>query len=71
MARKIDVELREWHSPDRRHTRADIKERLRLKARDEGVAANRLLALISKIFAWALDEEIIDASPAFRSSAPR
>ena len=35
-----------------------------------GIAANRLLALISKIFAWAVDEEIIDSIPALRFHAP-
>ena len=71
MQRKIDVELREWHDiPISDITRADIKERLRLKARDGGIAANRLLALISKIFSWALDEEIIESSPALRLKRP-
>ena len=73
MQRKIDVELRGWHDVQIADiTRADIKELLRLKARglERGVAANRLLALISKIFAWALDEEIIDASPALRLKRP-
>ncbi|HEX2446856.1 MAG TPA: tyrosine-type recombinase/integrase [Methyloceanibacter sp.] len=71
MQRKIDVELADWH--DRQITeitRADIKEKVRLKAREAGVSANRLLGLIGKIFAWALDEEIIDASPALRIKQP-
>ena len=73
MQRKIDVELRGWHDVQIADiTRADIKELLRLKARglERGIAANRLLALISKIFTWALDEEIIDASPALRLKRP-
>lgn len=67
MQRKIDVDLRAWH--DRQIgdiTRRDIKELLREKARKGPIASNRLLALISKIFSWALDEEIIDSSPALR-----
>jgi integrase len=71
MQRKIDVELRDWHDrPIRDITRSDIKERLREKARDGGIAANRLLALISKIFNWAVDEEIIESSPAMRLPRP-
>ena len=71
MQRKIDVELVAWHDrPIREITRSDIKERLREKARDGGIAANRLLALISKIFNWAVDEEIIEASPAMRLQRP-
>ena len=49
MQRKIDVELVAWHDrPIREITRSDIKERLREKARDGGIAANRVLALISR-----------------------
>jgi integrase len=71
MQRKIDVELVAWHDrPIREITRSDIKERLREKARDGGIAANRLLALISKIFNWAVDEEIIESSPAMRLQRP-
>jgi integrase len=71
MQRKIDVELRAWHDLQISEiSRGDIKELLRLKARDGGIAANRLLALISKIFSWAVDEEIIEASPAMRLKRP-
>jgi integrase len=51
-------------------TRADAKAVIREKARTAPIAANRLLSLISKIFAWALDEEIIQASPAVRLKRP-
>ena len=71
MQRKIDVELRDWHDLQITDiTRSMIKERLREKARDGGIAANRLLALISKIFNWAVDEEIIESSPAMRLPRP-
>src|SRR4051812_27736729 len=71
MQRKIDVELRGWHDITMTDiTRGDIKELLREKARTGPVAANRLLALISKIFSWAVDEEIIEASPAMRLKRP-
>jgi integrase len=51
-------------------TRADIKALLREKAITAPIAANRLLGLISNIFTWALDEEIIGASPAVRLKRP-
>jgi integrase len=51
-------------------TRADVKALIREKARKAPIAANRLLSLISKIFTWALDEEIIQASPAVRLKRP-
>ncbi len=60
-------------------TRADIKELLRTTRRKKGkgqnrrggpTAANRLLATISKLFNWALDEEIVQTSPAVRLTPP-
>ena len=51
-------------------TRADVKALIREKARTAPIAANRLLGVIGKIFSWALDEEIIDASPAVRIKRP-
>jgi integrase len=67
MQRKIDVELADWRDFQITDiTRADIKELLRTKARTGPVAANRLLALISKLFSWCVDEEILGASPALR-----
>ena len=66
--RKLDVDiLPHWGShPIATITRADVKELLRHKARTSPVAANRVLALVRAIFNWALDEDIIDASPAVR-----
>jgi integrase len=69
--RKINTDLLEWH--DRQITdirRGDIKELLREKARGAPTSANRLKSLISKIFAWALKEEIIEASPAMKLDPP-
>ena len=71
MQRKIDVDLADWH--DRQITeitRADIKELVRVKARTSPIAANRLLSLISKIFNWAVKEELIEASPAMQIDRP-
>jgi integrase len=69
--RKIDVDLREWHDvPMASITRSMIKEILRVKARTAPIAANRLLALISTIFSWALKEELIESSPAMKIDRP-
>jgi integrase len=71
MQRKINVDLAEWH--DRQIgdiTRADVKELLRVKARSAPISANRLKSQISKIFTWALKEELITASPAVSLDAP-
>jgi integrase len=71
MQRYINGDLAVWHNRQIAEiTRAEIKELLRVKARTSPIAANRLLALISKIFSWALDEELVAASPAVRLSRP-
>jgi integrase len=71
MQRKIDVDLAEWHSIQITDiARKDIKELIRLKARTAPIAANRLLSLITKIFNWALKEELIEASPAMQIDRP-
>ena len=66
--RKINVELLpHWGDrPIAGITRSEVKALLRDKARQSPISANRLAALISKLFAWALEEEIIEASPAAR-----
>jgi integrase len=70
--RKLDKDLLpEWGSrPIQEITRAEIKDLIRRKARNSPVAANRLLALISKFFVWAWDEELIDSSPAVGIARP-
>ena len=71
MQRYINVDLNEWHDRQIAEiTRADIKELIRMKARTAPIAANRLLALISRIFSWALKEELVDASPAMKIDRP-
>src|SRR6476620_11566597 len=63
--------LPEWSDkPIATITRADVKTIIREKARTSPIAANRLLSVISKIFSWALDEEIVGASPAVRIKRP-
>ncbi len=70
--RKIDVEiLPHWRDlPISEITRADVRDLIRSKATTAPVAANRLLALVSRIFMWALDEDLITASPAVRIGRP-
>jgi integrase len=71
MQRTINHDLAEWR--DRQISeisRADIKELLRVKARTAPIMANRVKALISKIFTWAVKEELIAASPALSLDLP-
>jgi len=71
MQRMINSYLKEWHDrPICEITRGEIKELLRVKARTAPVMANRLLSLITKIFNWALKEELIESSPAMRIDRP-
>jgi integrase len=68
LQRMLDKELLpEWGArPIASITRADVKGLIREKARVAPISANRLASLVSKIFGWAVDEDIIAASPAVR-----
>jgi integrase len=44
--------------------RLDVLELIRIVRKDAPVAANRLLAYLKTFFAWAVDQELIEASPA-------
>jgi integrase len=70
--RMIDVDLLpQWgDKPIASITRADVKALIREKARTAPISANRLISLISKMFSWALEEDIIEASPAVRIKRP-
>jgi integrase len=46
--------------------RSEVKALLRAKTQVAPIAANRLGSFISRLFNWALDEELISASPAVR-----
>jgi integrase len=71
MQRKINVELAAWHNVQITDIkRGDIKELVRVKARTAPIMANRLLSLITKIFNWALKEELIESSPAMQIDRP-
>jgi integrase len=44
--------------------RADVKELIRNVHKDAPIGANRLLSYLKTFFAWAAEEELIEASPA-------
>ena len=69
LQRKLDVDILPeiGHLPIADIGRADIKELLLNKAATSPVAANRLLALIRPIFAFAQDEDQLDAIPNLRN----
>lgn len=63
--------LPEWGArPVHDITRRDLKELLRRKALTSPAAANKVLEIVRKLYNWALDEEIVDSSPALRVVAP-
>ena len=66
--RKLNVDiLPEWGDlPIKEIERADVKALIQKKAATSPIAANRLLALIRTICNYAIDEELISASPAMR-----
>lgn len=72
MQRKLDQDiLPAWRDlPIRSITRSEVRQMLRDKAATAPIAANRVLALISTIFNWAIDEEIVEANPAARMRRP-
>lgn len=51
-------------------TRADVQALVAKLAKDRPVLANRILALVRKMFSFALDVGVIDAHPCLRMRAP-
>jgi integrase len=52
-------------------TRRDVRQLLdRIVGRGAEVMANRVLALVSKIFSWAVDREDLENSPAYKLKRP-
>lgn len=51
-------------------TRADLREMLEAVAKNAPVSANRLLAVVRKMFNWAVDEDILPSSPVGGLKAP-
>ena len=66
--RKLDVDILPeiGHLPAAEITRTAVRALVREKAQTSPTAANRVLALVSKIFNWAIDEELVEVSPALR-----
>ena len=50
--------------------RGDVADLIRALRKKAPIAANRLLAYLKKFFSWALDEELIEASPAAAVKRP-
>jgi hypothetical protein len=60
LQRKVRVDLEAWHNRSIADlTRADVREVFQQKLQTSPVAANRLLALIHRVFRWAVREEIV------------
>jgi integrase len=57
--------LSQWgHRTIHEIKRRDVRDLLdRIMSRGSGVAANRCLAVVRRMFSWAVDEEIIEESP--------
>jgi integrase len=67
LERRISRSLSEWSElPISSITRSDVRQLFNNKARNSPIEANRILTLIKQIFEWAIDEEILDVSPARR-----
>ena len=65
LERKVRVDLKAWSDrPIAGITRADIRAMISEKHEKSPVSANRLLALVRRIFRWAVREELIAANPA-------
>jgi integrase len=50
--------------------RADVNELIRALRKDAPIGANRLLASLKTFFSWAIEQELIDASPAASIKRP-
>jgi integrase len=71
LERKVRVDLAVWKDrPAAAITRADVKAMINAKHKTSPVAANRLLALVRRIFRWAVREDLIGANPAMDIDPP-
>jgi integrase len=71
--RKIEVDLKpQWGKRKAKDiTRRDVADLLdAIRARGSHVQANRTLALVSRMFNWALDRGMVERNPAHRMKAP-
>jgi integrase len=65
LERKVRVDLAAWAGrPIADLTRADVRAVINAKHAKSPVSANRLLALVRRIFRWAVREDLILANPA-------
>jgi hypothetical protein len=71
-ARMIRIELRAWRDlPAASIRRADVRDLLEaIVQRGAPVLANRVLALVRKIFNFAVDREWVEANPAAKMARP-
>lgn len=51
-------------------TRRDVRLLVEAKAEKAPIAANRLLAVIRRMFNWAVEQDILETSPAYQVKAP-
>jgi integrase len=69
--RKLNKDLAAWHERSIRHlSDADIDQLVSTKAETHGVAANRLLSLITRVFRYAKRRRLIDFNPALEVERP-
>jgi integrase len=71
LERKVRVDLATWKDrPIAELARADVRAAINAKHATSPVSANRLLALVRRIFRWAVREELISANPAMDIDPP-
>lgn len=71
LERKVRVDLAAWKDrPAAGITRADVRAVINAKHETSPVSANRLLALVRRIFRWAVREDLIGANPAMDIDPP-
>jgi integrase len=58
------------HRPISEIRRADVNELVRTVRKDAPIGANRILAYLKTFFTWAVDQELIEASPAASVKRP-
>ena len=71
LERKVRVDLGTWKDrPIAEITRADVRAVINAKHAVSPVSANRLLALVRRVFRWAVREDLIGANPAMDIDPP-
>jgi len=71
LERKVRVDLAKWkETPVGDISRADVRALIKAKHAAAPVSANRLLALVRRIFRWAAREDLILANPAMDLDKP-